>query len=90
MVSNRFTTQLYHTGFFASSANGNLFIYKHGSHLVFLLLYVDDIILTGNDSAFTASIIQLLSSTFDLKDLDLLHYFLGLQIEYTASGLFVH
>ena len=66
----------------------NLFIYRHGSHLVFLLLYVDDIILTENDSAFTASIIQLLTSTLDLKDLGLLHYFLGLQIEYT--GLFVH
>lgn len=54
------------------------------------MLYVDDIILTGNDKAFTTSIIQLLSSAFDLKDLGLLHYFLGLQIEYTSSGLFVH
>ena len=57
---------------------------------MFLLLYVDDIILTGSDKKFTASIIQLLSSAFDLKDLGLLHYFLGLQIEYTDSGLFVH
>lgn len=81
---------MYHIGFFASGADGNLFIYRHGGHLVFLLLYVDDIILTGNDSTFTTSIIQLLSSAFDLKDLGLLHYLLGLQIEYTASGLFVH
>ena len=51
---------------------------------------MDDIILTGNDKVFTASIIQLLSSSFDLKDLGLLHYFLGLQIEYTGSSLFVH
>ena len=57
---------------------------------MFLLLYVDDIILTGSDKAFIASIIQLLCSAFDLKDLGLLHYFLGLQIEYTTSGLFVH
>ena len=56
---------------------------------MFLLLYVDDIILTGNDPTFIASIIQLLSSNFDLKDLGLLHYFLGLQIKYTALGLFV-
>lgn len=77
----RFTTHLFHIGFFVSRVGGNLFIYKHGSHLVFLLLYVDDII---------ASIIQQLSSDFDLKDLGLLHYFLGLQIDYNNVGLFVH
>ena len=86
----RFTSYLYHIGFFASDADGNLFIYRHDCHLVFLLLYVDDIILTGNDSVFTTSIIQLLSSTFVLKVLGILHYFLGLQIEYTDLGLFVH
>ena len=64
---------MFHIGFFASGADGNLFIYRHGCHLVFLLLYVDDIILTGNDKVFTTSIIQLLSSSFDLKDLGLLH-----------------
>ena len=79
---------MFHVGFFAFGANGNLFIYRHGCHLVFLLLYVDDIILTGNDKVFIASIIQLLSSSFD--HLGLLHYFLRLQIEYTDSGLFVH
>ena len=86
----RFTTQLLHTSFYASNADGNLFILKHGSYLVFLLLYIDDIIITGNNRSFISSIIQLLSSNFDLKDLGLLHYFLGLQIDYTSSGLFVH
>ena len=86
----RFTSHLFHVRFFASGADGNLFIYRHGCHVVFLLLYMDDIILTGNDKVFTASIIQLLSSSFDLKDLGLLHYFLGFQIEYTDFGLFVH
>ena len=31
-----------------------------------------------------------LSQEFDLKDLGRLHYFLGLQINYTSAGLFVH
>ena len=44
----RFSTQLLHIGFVASRANGNLFIYNHDSHIVFLLLYVDDIIVIGN------------------------------------------
>ena len=69
----RFTTHLFHIGFSALKADGNLFIYSHDGHLVFLLLYVYDIILTSSDKAFTAPIIHLLSSTFDLKDLGLLH-----------------
>ena len=53
----RFTTHLFHIGFSASEVDGNLFIYSHDGHLVFLLLYVDDIILTSSDKAFTTSII---------------------------------
>ena len=79
-----------HIGFCASAADGNLFILRHGSSIVFLLLYVDDIIITGNKSSFVSSVIKLLGVDFDLKDLGLLHYFLGLQIDYTSSGLFVH
>ena len=86
----RFTTQLLHIGFVTSCANGNLFLYRHDGHLVFLLLYMDDIIVTGNHPSFTASLFHQLSSDFNLKDLGKLHYFLGLQIEYTSSGLFVH
>ena len=86
----RFTTQLLHIGFCASTADGNLFILRHDSCIVFLLLHVDDIIITGNKSNFVTSIIKLLGMDFDLKDLGLLHYFLGLQIDYTSSGLFVH
>ena len=79
-----------HIGFCASTADGNLFILKHGSSIVFLLLYVDDIIITDNKSSFVSSIIKLLRVDFDLKHFGLLHYFFGLQIDYTSSGLFVH
>ena len=84
----RFTSQLLHIGFFASTADGNLFILRHGSSIVFLLLYVDDIIITSNKSSFVSSIIKLLGVDFDLKDLGLLHYFLDLQIDHTSSGFF--
>ena len=79
-----------HIGFCASTVDGNLFILRHGSSIVFLLLYVDDIIITSNKSNFVSSVIKLLGVDFDLKDLGLLHYFLGLQIDYTSFGLFVH
>ena len=87
---DRYSSQLLHIGFSSFGANGNLFIYKNDSHLVFLLLYVDDIIVTGNHPNFIASLNAHLNVDFDLKDLGKLHYFLVLQIEYIPSGLFVH
>ena len=51
---------------------------------------MDDIIVTSNHPLFTASLIHQRNQEFDLKDLSKLHYFLGLQIEYTPFVLFVH
>ena len=57
----RFNTQLLHIGFVAFGADGNLFIYNYDSHIEFLLLYVDDIIVIGNHSSFIATLIDALS-----------------------------
>lgn len=48
---------------------------------------MDDIIITGSNSAFVDSIITQLQSLFALKDLGLLHYFLGIQVHRTPTGL---
>nr|POE64747.1 retrovirus-related pol polyprotein from transposon tnt 1-94 [Quercus suber] len=79
-----FTSQLFHIGFHASSADSILFILHHGSFVVYLLLYVDDMIITGNSPPFIDHLISRLSATFDLKDLGPLTFFLELQIEYTS------
>jgi hypothetical protein len=68
----------------------SLFTYhKFGVH-IFLLVYVDDIILTGTNSCFMISLIQRLHTTFALKDLNPLEYFLGIQITRTAHGLHLY
>ena len=85
-----FTSKLFHIGFQASSADYNLFTVHHNTFVVYLLLYVDDIIIIGNAPSFIAHIISKLGAAFDLKDLGPLKYFLGLQIKYTSQGLFVH
>ena len=86
----RFTSYLLTIGFTASTADPSLFVFRQGSILLYLLLYVDDIILTGNSTAAITSLITQLAATFELKDLGPLHYFLGLQIEYGSDCLFVH
>ena len=79
-----------HIGFKASDADSNLFTLHHDFFVVYLLLYVDDIIITGNSTSFIAYIVSRLGVAFDLKGLGPLKYFLSLQIEYTSQGLFVH
>uniref|UniRef100_A0A2N9HA75 Reverse transcriptase Ty1/copia-type domain-containing protein n=1 Tax=Fagus sylvatica TaxID=28930 RepID=A0A2N9HA75_FAGSY len=86
----RFTSHLLTLGFTASVADASLFILSHKSVTVYLLLYVDDIIITGNSSSAVSDIISQLSTAFELKDLGPLRYFLGLQIDYKKGGFFVH
>ena len=54
-----------------------------------MLLYVDDIILTGNNSSLLARFTCKLYSEFATKDLDSLSYFLGLEATPTIDGLFI-
>jgi hypothetical protein len=82
-----FTTQLLNLGFTSSTADSSLFIYRAGPTIAFLLLYVDDIVLTGNNSSFLTQLIHNLGKVFELKDMGTLSYFLGLQITRSSKGL---
>lgn len=55
--------------------------------VIFLLLYVDNIIITGNDNSQISNLVYTLKVTFELKDLGILNYFLGIQITWTKYGL---
>ena len=81
----RLSTKLLHLGFQASLLDSSLFIFKQGSLVVYLLVYVDDIVMSSNNPQFLSSLI----SAFELKDLGPLHYFLGLQITKSSKGLFL-
>ena len=55
-----------------------------------LLVYVDDIIITGTHSNMTYSLQSSLHSAFHIKDLGPLTYFLGLEVHRSRKGLFLH
>uniref|UniRef100_A0A2N9FW81 Reverse transcriptase Ty1/copia-type domain-containing protein n=1 Tax=Fagus sylvatica TaxID=28930 RepID=A0A2N9FW81_FAGSY len=67
-----FTSQLLHLGFIASTADSSLFIYTNNTVIAYLLLYVDDIVLTSNTPAYLDHLITQLSTVFDLKDLGII------------------
>ena len=75
-------------GFTKSEADPNLYLIVVEGKLLISVLYVDDLILTG-DELLIHSCKDDLAKEFEMKDLGLLHYFLGLEIWQRSDGLFV-
>ncbi|GJY26292.1 ribonuclease H-like domain-containing protein [Tanacetum coccineum] len=67
--------------------NGDLS--ETGSQVAYLLIYVDDIILTASCPALLQQIIGSLNNEFDMTDLGALNYFLGISADRTPTGLFL-
>ena len=78
---------LYQRGYNHSSNDYSLFSKKDGNSVVFLAVYVDDILITGNNEAEIASLKTFLDNAFKIKDLGQVHYFLGIEVLYTDQGL---
>ncbi|KAK1682557.1 hypothetical protein QYE76_043405 [Lolium multiflorum] len=57
---------------------------------IFLLIYVDDIILTSSSDSAIAALLKNLNHEFALKDLGDLHYFLGLEAHKQQNGLILN
>ena len=55
-------------------------------NVVYLLLYVNDIILTGSSATLIQQLINRLNTAFSLKQLGHLDYFLGLEIKYLSNN----
>ncbi|GKA59639.1 ribonuclease H-like domain-containing protein [Tanacetum coccineum] len=85
----RFTSYALRVGFYHSKTDTSLFIFRRGADTAYLLLYVDDIILTASSSALLQRIISSLHSEFSMTDLGPLNYFLGISATRTTSGLFL-
>jgi Reverse transcriptase (RNA-dependent DNA polymerase) len=74
-------------GFQTSASDPSLFIYHNGDALAYLLVYVDDIVLTGNNPLLIQQFIQFLDHKFTIKDLERLHFFLGIEMSSYDTGL---
>jgi len=85
----KLTEVLYSKGFQHSSNDYSLFYKKTGTSNTFLGVYVDDILLTGDDESEIDALKSHLDSAFSIKDLGEAHYFLGMEILPTPTGLFL-
>jgi len=80
---------LFSRGYTHSDSDYSLFFRKTGTSLVFVAVYVDDIVLTGTDVGEISSLRCFLRDKFKIKDLGKLHYFLGLEILYKDTGVLI-
>ena len=74
-------------GFLNSHSDASLFIYRQNSITCYFLVYVDDLIITGNYNKFLKCFLQALAQCFFVKDLGDLYYFLGIEVLPTTSEL---
>ena len=77
------------TGFTRSSADPQLYIHKVDNLVTIVVIYVDDLIITGDNQSFIAETKKKLHAQFDMTDMGLLHFFLGLEIWQHEQGIFV-
>lgn len=75
------------SGFTNSHADTSLFVFNTSGDLIYLLVYVDDIIITGSNATAVQRFIDLLGNRFSIKDLGDLTYFLGVEVTTTSTGL---
>lgn len=52
-------------------------------------MYIDDLIIAGNNAGVIAEFKQYLNTTFHMKDLEILRYFLGIEVAHNPSGIYL-
>ena len=80
-------TFLLQSGFTNSHTDTSLFVLITAAHKLFILVYVDDLIITGDNNNLINSFVTALANRFSIKDLGPLTYFLGVEVIPNSTGL---
>jgi hypothetical protein len=88
VLYSRFATYLFSLGFTEAKSDTSLFIFRRGTETIYLLIYVDDIVLTAS-SLQLHRVIAALKQEFAMKDLGPLHFFLGMAVQRHKNSLFL-
>lgn len=83
----RFSTFMKKIGYKQSDADHTLFVKAGDRTVTALIVYVDDMVVTGNDSEEIKRLQTLLATEFELKDLGHLKYFLGIEVSRSKAGI---
>jgi hypothetical protein len=84
---SRLSSKLQSLGFSASKADTSLFFYNKGGVSIFMLIYMDDIVVARSSEKVVTALLHDLGMDFALKDLGELHYFLGIEVKKVHDGV---
>jgi len=85
----RFRNEVCSMGYRQSNADHTLFFKHNYDKITILVVYVDDIVITGDDDKEILCLKRALARSFEVKDLGYLHYFLGIEVAYGAQGIYL-
>lgn len=76
-------------GFYNTKGDTSLFVRFTSCSILIIIIYVDDILVTGSYEAELQKFTKQLNNTFSLKDLGDVHYFFGIEIDRDETGMFL-
>ncbi|RVW17952.1 Retrovirus-related Pol polyprotein from transposon RE1 [Vitis vinifera] len=85
----RFTKSMRAFGYRQSNSDHTLFLKKQHGKITTLIVYVDDMVVTGNDPKERKALQNYLSREFEMKDLGPLKYFIGIEVSRSSEGIFL-
>ncbi|KAM2243723.1 hypothetical protein ACFX1S_010508 [Malus domestica] len=86
----KLSSVLISVGFKSSNADSSLFVRTRAVGTLVVLIYVDDLIITGDNTDEISTLKQSLRQRFAIKDLGILKYFLGIEVATSHKGLFLN
>jgi hypothetical protein len=87
--SDKIGQYLVTSGFQTSNADFSLYVKKTDHGIVAIVIYVDDLIITGDSDADISDLKKLLKQKFEMKDLGELHYFLSIEVIHSPKGIWL-
>ncbi|WJZ80655.1 hypothetical protein VitviT2T_000557 [Vitis vinifera] len=85
----RFIKSMRAFGYRQSNSDHTLFLKKQHGKITALIVYVDDMVVTGYDPEERKALQNYLSREFEIKDLGYLKYFLGIEVSRSSEGIFL-
>ena len=86
---DRFRRAVLEIGYQQSNADHTIFFQHNSGKVSILIVYVDDIILTGDNLSEINRLKIHLAQSFEVKDLGPLRYFLGIEVARSSHGIFL-
>ena len=85
----KFSSTIFRLGYTANPYDSATFLCRIDKCTILLLLYVDDMIITGDNHSSIQELKNFLSQQFEMRDLRHLSYFLGFEITHFIDGLYI-